>query len=105
MEYLQIFECNIEKCADSELRQIAFAASQGWSTLSGTVAIALFSAANVVGATLMGWLVDRYHVTFALNICAVGTVMAIFLFWSFAVYKPIFYICLLYTSDAADEMD
>ncbi|CAG7994410.1 unnamed protein product [Penicillium olsonii] len=70
----------------------SFAASQGWSTLSGTVAIALFSAANVVGATLMGWLVDRYHVTFALNICAVGTVMAIFLFWSFAVYKPIFYI-------------
>ncbi|KAE8166044.1 major facilitator superfamily domain-containing protein [Aspergillus tamarii] len=69
-----------------------FAVDQGWSTLSGTVAIALFSAANVVGATLMGWLVDRYHVTFALNICAGGTVVAVFLFWSFAVYKLMLFI-------------
>ena len=48
-----------------------------------------------MGATLMGRLVDRYHVTTALNICAVGTVIAIFLFWSFAVYQPMLYIVAL----------
>lgn len=41
---------------------------------------------------MVGWLVDRYHVTFSLNICAAGTVIAVFLFWSFGVYQPVLYI-------------
>ena len=34
---------------------------------------------------------DRYHVTTAINVCVVGTVTAVFLFWSFAVYQPVLY--------------
>ncbi|KAK3937040.1 putative MFS monocarboxylate transporter [Diplogelasinospora grovesii] len=70
----------------------SFATAQGWSSLSGTIAVSLCNAANVIGATFTGWLVDRYHVTTAINICAIGTVVAVFLFWSFAIYQPILYI-------------
>lgn len=70
----------------------SFAVAQGWSSLSGTVALSLCNGANVIGATFTGWLVDRYHVTTAINFCAVGTVLAVFLFWSFAVYQPVLYI-------------
>ena len=37
-------------------------------------------------------MIDRFHVTTAINVCAVGTVLAVFLFWSFAVYRPMLYI-------------
>lgn len=51
----------------------------------------------MVGATFVGWLTDRYHVTTALNFCTVGTVLAVFVFWSFAIYQPILYVfALLY---------
>ncbi|KAJ4294916.1 hypothetical protein N0V88_005155 [Collariella sp. IMI 366227] len=74
-----------------------FAVAQGWSALSGTIAVSLCSAATAIGATLTGWLVDRYHVTTVLNFCTIGTVVAVFVFWSFAVYQPILYIfALLY---------
>lgn len=39
-----------------------------------------------------GFLVDRYHVTTVINFCAVGTVVACFLFWSFAVHAPMLFI-------------
>ncbi|KAG7287167.1 hypothetical protein NEMBOFW57_006672 [Staphylotrichum longicolle] len=75
----------------------SFAVAQGWSALSGTIAISLCSAATAVGATLAGWLVDRYHVTTVVNFCTIGTVVAVFVFWSFAVYQPILYVfALLY---------
>ncbi|KAL2129627.1 hypothetical protein VTI74DRAFT_7508 [Chaetomium olivicolor] len=75
----------------------SFAVAQGWSALSGTIAVSLCSAATAIGATLTGWLVDRYHVTTVLNFCTIGTVIAVFVFWSFAVYQPILYIfALLY---------
>lgn len=70
----------------------SYAMAQGWSSLTGTIAVSLCNGANVIGATFVGWLVDRYHVTTAINFCAVGTVMSVFLFWSFAVYKPVLYI-------------
>ncbi|KAH8801393.1 putative MFS monocarboxylate transporter [Xylogone sp. PMI_703] len=70
----------------------SFAVSQGWSRLIGTIALALCSAASIVGATIVGWMVDRYDVTVVLNICAAGTVIAVFIFWSFAVYQPMLYI-------------
>lgn len=70
----------------------SFAIAQGWSSLSGTIAVSLCNGAMVLGATFTGWLVDRYHVTTAINICTAGTLVAVFLFWSFAVYQPIMYI-------------
>ncbi|KAH8907614.1 putative MFS monocarboxylate transporter [Coniochaeta sp. PMI_546] len=70
----------------------SFATAQGWSSLSGTIAVSLCNGAQVLGATFTGWLVDRYHVTTAINVCTAGTVVAVFLFWSFAIYQPIMYI-------------
>ena len=71
---------------------LAFAVAQGWPPLTGTIAISLCNGANVIGATFVGWLVDHYHVTTALNFCTLGTMFAVFLFWSFAVHQPILYI-------------
>ena len=73
-------------------RLLAFAVAQGWSPLTGTIAISVCNGANIIGATFVGWLVDHYHVTTALNFCTVGTVFAVFLFWSFSVYQPVLYI-------------
>ncbi|KAE8383715.1 major facilitator superfamily domain-containing protein [Aspergillus bertholletiae] len=70
----------------------SFAVTQGWSSLSGTIAVALCSAANALGATCIGWLVDRYDVTVALNLCAAGTTTATFLFWGFAVHEAMLYV-------------
>jgi MFS family permease len=50
------------------------------------------NAANVVGAMIIGFMIDRYHVTTAINFCAIGTVVAVFLFWTFAVYKPMLFL-------------
>ncbi|KAK1145792.1 hypothetical protein N8T08_004033 [Aspergillus melleus] len=52
---------------------------QDWSSISGTIAVALCRAAHAVGATLLRWPIDRYDVTVARNLCAGGTVLAVFL--------------------------
>ncbi|CAH0023710.1 unnamed protein product [Clonostachys rhizophaga] len=70
----------------------SFAVAQGWPRMTGTIALALCNAANVVGAITVGWLADHYHITTAINFCALGTMCAVFLFWSFAVYQPVVYV-------------
>lgn len=74
------------------MHYLAFAAAQGWSLLTGTIAISLCNGASVIGASFVGWLIDRYHVTTAINFCTIGTVVAVFMFWSFALYQPLFFI-------------
>ena len=69
----------------------------GLTALNGAIAISLMSAANIVGAVATGFMTDRYHVTTAINVCAVGTLIAVFLFWTFAVYTPmLFLFAILY---------
>ncbi|KAH8883101.1 MFS monocarboxylate transporter [Thozetella sp. PMI_491] len=70
----------------------SFAAAQGWGAVTGTVAVCLCNAANVLGSLFAGWMIDRYHVTTAINTCVVGTVVGVFVFWTFAVYRPVLYI-------------
>ncbi|PNS14156.1 hypothetical protein CAC42_6669 [Sphaceloma murrayae] len=70
----------------------SFARAVGLSPISGTVAVSLTNASTIAGALVVGSLVDRYHVTTAINFCAIGTVVAVFLFWSFAVYCPVLYV-------------
>ncbi|CAI6237884.1 unnamed protein product [Periconia digitata] len=70
----------------------SFAASRGWPSITGTIALSLCNAAIVAGAISVGWLTDRYHVTTVINICTLGTLCAVFLFWSFSVYQPVLYI-------------
>lgn len=70
----------------------SFARAVGLAPIAGTLAVSLANGSTMVGAVVAGWLVDRYHVTTAINVCAVGTVGAVFLFWSFAVYAPVLYV-------------
>ena len=70
----------------------SFAADRGWSTLTGTIAVMLCNVSIVVGATSIGWIVDRYHVTTAIMISCIGTIISVFLFWSFAVYQPMLFV-------------
>lgn len=75
----------------------AFARAVGFSALLGTIAVSIMNASNIIGSTAAGILTDKFHVTTAINVCAVGTVLAVFLFWTFAVYTPmLFLFAILY---------
>lgn len=54
--------------------------------------MSLINAATVVGAIVIGFMADKYHVTTAILISCIGAVAAVFLFWSFAIYQSIFFI-------------
>ena len=70
----------------------SFARSIGLSPFAGTLAVSLCNASTMIGATVTGHLVDRYHVTTAINFCTIGTVAAVFLLWSFAINQTVLYI-------------
>ncbi|KAF4554141.1 Hypothetical protein D9617_5g070180 [Elsinoe fawcettii] len=70
----------------------SFARAVGLPFLSGTIAVSVTNGSTVVGMLTMGYLSDRLSVTSNMNICAVGTILSVFLFWSFAVYLPVLYI-------------
>ncbi|KAF1964392.1 MFS general substrate transporter [Bimuria novae-zelandiae CBS 107.79] len=70
----------------------SFAAHRGWPTITGTIAVMLCNVSIVIGATSIGWIVDRYHVTTAIMISCVGTMVAIFLVWSVSIYRPMLFI-------------
>lgn len=70
----------------------SFAADRGWPTITGTIAVILCNVSIVIGATMIGWIIDRYHVTTAIMISCLGTVVSVFIFWSFSVYQPMLFI-------------
>ncbi|KAL1301816.1 hypothetical protein AAFC00_006004 [Neodothiora populina] len=70
----------------------SYALSVGLTRTDGTLAVALINAATVIGAIVSGFLADKYHVTTAILVSCIGSVVAVFLFWSFAVYRSIFFI-------------
>lgn len=75
---------------------LAYALSVGLSTTDGTLAISLINAATVVGAILMGVMSDRYHPTTAMLVSSIGTVVAIFIFWSFAIHEALFFLFAIF---------
>jgi len=80
----------------------SFAQSVGFSAVSGTLAISLLNASQIFGSMSIGFLCDRYHVTSAILMCSLGSVVAVFVFWTFAVYQPALYIfAILYGVFAA----
>lgn len=74
----------------------AYALSVGLTTLDGTLGIAVINASTVFGAILIGFLSDRYHVTTAILTSSLGTVVAVFLFWSFATSLPLFFVFAIF---------
>ncbi|THX24525.1 putative MFS monocarboxylate transporter [Aureobasidium pullulans] len=70
----------------------SFARAVGLKPIAGTIAVSLTNVSTMLGSVIAGWFVDRYHVTTGVNICILGTLISIFLFWGFAIYAPMLYI-------------
>lgn len=66
------------------------------SSTDGTLAISLTNASAVVGAIAIGFLGDKYHVTTAILICSIGTLIAVFLLWSFSIYQSVFFLFAIF---------
>ncbi|KFX93023.1 hypothetical protein O988_07036 [Pseudogymnoascus sp. VKM F-3808] len=74
-----------------------FATSLGYSTSTGTLLVALVNAASVPSTILLGMVIDRFHVTTAVLISTVGTVLSVFLFWGLSEALPLLIVfSLLY---------
>ncbi|KAI9711427.1 MAG: hypothetical protein M1812_007172 [Candelaria pacifica] len=58
-----------------------YAYAMGLPSITGPVSIALLNAASIIGQVCLGALSDRYHVTTVLLISAIGSSIAVFLFW------------------------
>ncbi|KAI5212486.1 hypothetical protein E4T42_05205 [Aureobasidium subglaciale] len=70
----------------------SFARGIGLRPIAGTVAVSLTNVSTMIGSIIAGWFVDRYHVTIGVNICIIGILITVFLFWGFAIYAPMLYI-------------
>ncbi|RHZ61288.1 hypothetical protein CDV55_104257 [Aspergillus turcosus] len=74
-----------------------YARSLGANNLTASLTVILLNLASVFGCIMMGSLVDRCHATTCILISTVGTVLATFLLWGFAVsLAPLFVFCVAY---------
>lgn len=69
----------------------AFALSLGLPDFSGPLALALFNLAFCFGAILIGFLVDRFHVTVAIMVSTIGQMIAVFVFWGLSTSQVMLY--------------
>ncbi|KAF7595899.1 hypothetical protein BBP40_004392 [Aspergillus hancockii] len=53
----------------------------GLSNTTGTLLVALFNAASVIGGIVLGSLCDRFEVTNIMLLSSVGSALSVFLFW------------------------
>jgi MFS family permease len=74
----------------------SFAQAVGFSAVDGTLAIALLSAAQIFGALGVGMLCDKCHVTTAMFVCSVGSVISVFVFWTFATLHPMLFVFAIF---------
>ena len=70
----------------------SFAASQHFPSYSGPLALSLLNIAACGGYLLQGILVDRFHVTLAILVATLGSVIAIFIFWGLTASQPMLYV-------------
>lgn len=74
-----------------------YARSIGLSSAAATATLALQNGAAVFGCLFVGALIDRFHVTTVLGICAVGTAFAVFVLWGLSgSLAPLFLFCVMY---------
>ena len=75
-----------------------FARSLSLSPSTGTLHIALVNAAGVFSTISMGMLIDRFHVTTAIQLSTVGAAISDFLFWGFSTDLPLLYVFRSFTA-------
>lgn len=75
----------------------SYARSLGASSIEATLTVMLFNLASVFGCVIMGSMVDRYHATTCILMSTIGSTIAVFLIWGFAVsLAPLYIFCILY---------
>ncbi|KAF2149437.1 MFS monocarboxylate transporter [Myriangium duriaei CBS 260.36] len=73
----------------------SFAASFGFPSYAGPLALSLYNVFAIAGSILTGMLVDRLHVTTAIAIATLGSAVASFVLWGLGTSQPMFYIFTL----------
>nr|OQO32068.1 hypothetical protein B0A51_00606 [Rachicladosporium sp. CCFEE 5018] len=73
----------------------SFARQIGLPPLAGPLALCLFSLAAVGGYLSQGALVDRYHVTTAIFVATLGSVVSVFIFWGLTTSQPMLYVFVI----------
>ncbi|KAF2723406.1 putative MFS monocarboxylate transporter [Polychaeton citri CBS 116435] len=69
-----------------------FATSIGLPSFAGPLALALYNLAACVGNLVQGWLCDRFHVTVAILIATLGSMVACFVLWGLTTSQPMLYL-------------
>jgi len=78
------------------LGSIAYASTLiNLSSLHSTLLISLLNLSSAAGTILIGSLTDHLHPTSVILISALGSALAVFLIWGFALSKPVIYIFAL----------
>jgi predicted MFS family arabinose efflux permease len=65
----------------------AFATSMGMSATTGALAVALLNLASTCGFLLQGRLVDRFHVSWAILMSTIGSILAVFVVWGCVTHE------------------
>ena len=66
----------------------SYASDLGFDPIVGTLSVALMNAASVAGTIIVGYLIDRLHVTTVVGLVTVPTLVAVFVFWGLGVSVP-----------------
>ena len=64
----------------------------GLSPLSAVLSVSLLNISTTFGLILMGFLIDRYHISNVLLLSAVTSTLSVFLVWSFATNDAVLYL-------------
>lgn len=74
-----------------------YAKSLGASNSVSALTLTLNNIAAGLGCVLMGWSVDRWHVTTCVSITTIGSTLAVFLLWGFSTHLSLLLIfCFMY---------
>ncbi|KAH8812619.1 putative MFS monocarboxylate transporter [Xylogone sp. PMI_703] len=74
----------------------SYARSLGLSTTIATVGVFLINTGNFFGCLVIGFLVDRWHVTSVILLCTVGATLSVAFLWGFSNSAAIFCIFALF---------
>lgn len=73
----------------------SFSREIGLPAIAGPLALCLLNLAACGGYISQGIIVDRYHVTVAICVATVGSVLAIFVFWGLATSQAMLYVFVI----------
>lgn len=73
----------------------SFAREIGLPPIAGPLALCLLNLAACGGYISQGIIVDRYHVTVAISVATLGSVLAIFVFWGLTTSQAMLYVFVI----------